>query len=1320
MARRRLLFSYFYLTYNGNKYGETVNVSSFSEDGGTDSFSVTSSKEWNIVSSPSWITASVTSGGKGETSVTLTASVNEGTSEKTGSIVIKTVDDRYTATLYVTQDGIVPYIRINNNDADVNENVAFRSTISSYTIKSRGGWTLAITGGTTNVTAITDTNVVETALTINYPKNTDTGSSKTIKIVLTNTSDSTIKRTITLTQAAQSYITFTRNGADANVIPYNGEVGSILVKTNDIGYAFEESSQFELSKTLGLNNNETISYTAQTLTTANTATTVSISVTAKTSDYDASDNIDQKVYTYQYELYPYLNVANVNVSSASTTGSTTYSSNYNVINATPASQGITNIVVNNGNVTFTLPEPSWNDETYTLNLQTTGTVGPGLSTTATITRPAKVAYLNTSNITVSKNAGDPTNNIIGAIDTNDTYTLDVTSGSDWLTYNPTTGTFSMTENTGTEDRTATITVTTTHNGSNGSPIVKTITVTQEAIPTVEQNITVNLDMKQNNGGTWYIKTSTSNSSLNFPITISYGGNQFNTTVNNGNFVQTPFTTAVGTQINTTNISGTPSYLDADAHIRYNITYVMPTNVAYTETVQSLVPTSVELTYSDTDFLANGNASTTSQYSTPSNFVINYNEIIANSFDNTTRTVAKTESGLNHITSLDVTTSNGGAVNGTYNIGAASRGTTTGNSQTVAVIDKVNYTFSGQTYTYDIPNITFTQEANVAGAPVYVSGETNSTVTNTDIQSFYQDIGITTATTGGTSFTAKGTNTNAGYSGNNYIQARATETGHTYDITTTTLSVTGTSAFTITYTSGEHTDSITSNTWTDTNVVTGSVTTYSQKAQYSGSSQSWLSYNNSNEHATAQNRGIVTGNTRSGLLYFYAEHDNSIKVNIQFSQNQNKLESWTKTAEYEVSRTFVSAVTNSTSEEYRNISIDITASETDFKANGHTLNDNSTISVSATETGEKCITSSVTSTYEVEMGYDWIDYYTSEASGTSTTYDTDYVHIDETITGDWVSFSENNTNITTGTSVGNSLYYDDSSQRVVANHLEDTITQQQSLELIATATHDSNVSDSITIYQEANQIVETGRTEPLSCSLDVYPSSYTFKPGQMQALVSVTSTTNYYVYSAYTSTYSAQTEMISATEPNGDWQNGNSGITVSLNSHTGSTYTYEFGADLPSGSVSGVKDYGTYVFSTPNGTCTDSIDFYYSGASQEIIYPTLTPSFYSPQGGFWGINLNFDTSEATTGVQWSCSVDYQVTITEGSNLPETYRASFYMTGHCDEFGKIEVDDYDDGEGGTTISQVKVEGWTTVFVRSSRVLSQTASMQEDDINITQQPN
>ena len=130
--------------------------------------------------------------------------------------------------------------------------------------------------------------------------------------------------------------------------------------------------------------------------------------------------------------------------------------------------------------------------------------------------------------------------------------------------------------------------------------------------------------------------------------------------------------------------------------------------------------------------------------------------------------------------------------------------------------------------------------------------------------------------------------------------------------------------------------------------------------------------------------------------------------------------------------------------------------------------------------------------------------------------------------------------------------------------------------------------------------------------------------------------------------------------------------------------------------------------------------YYSGASQEVIYPTLTASFYSPQGGFWGINLHFDTSKATTGVQWTCSVDYQVTITEDPNPPETYRASFYMTGHCDEFGKIEVDDYDDGEGGTTISQVKVEGWTTVFVRSSRVLSQTASMEEDDINIRQQPN
>ena len=80
MSRRRLVNSYFYVMYNNQrvKKGETVTLSPFAATGGTDSFTVHSSKAWTMDTNmkPSWISASAVNGKRGIINVTVTAATN--------------------------------------------------------------------------------------------------------------------------------------------------------------------------------------------------------------------------------------------------------------------------------------------------------------------------------------------------------------------------------------------------------------------------------------------------------------------------------------------------------------------------------------------------------------------------------------------------------------------------------------------------------------------------------------------------------------------------------------------------------------------------------------------------------------------------------------------------------------------------------------------------------------------------------------------------------------------------------------------------------------------------------------------------------------------------------------------------------------------------------------------------------------------------------------------------------------------------------------------------------------------------------------------
>lgn len=88
MARNRLFKSYFYIEYDGQKYlnGGTVIVPPFEATGGTDSFTIHSSKDWEISNKPEWLTLSETEGKRGSTPISLTATTNPDTSQRTGGL----------------------------------------------------------------------------------------------------------------------------------------------------------------------------------------------------------------------------------------------------------------------------------------------------------------------------------------------------------------------------------------------------------------------------------------------------------------------------------------------------------------------------------------------------------------------------------------------------------------------------------------------------------------------------------------------------------------------------------------------------------------------------------------------------------------------------------------------------------------------------------------------------------------------------------------------------------------------------------------------------------------------------------------------------------------------------------------------------------------------------------------------------------------------------------------------------------------------------------------------------------------------------------
>ncbi len=75
-------------TVDGDAISANMTSLSFTAEGGFESVSITSNFSWEVISTPSWITLSKTSGSSGTTGVTVTAAASTSTSSRTGTISI--------------------------------------------------------------------------------------------------------------------------------------------------------------------------------------------------------------------------------------------------------------------------------------------------------------------------------------------------------------------------------------------------------------------------------------------------------------------------------------------------------------------------------------------------------------------------------------------------------------------------------------------------------------------------------------------------------------------------------------------------------------------------------------------------------------------------------------------------------------------------------------------------------------------------------------------------------------------------------------------------------------------------------------------------------------------------------------------------------------------------------------------------------------------------------------------------------------------------------------------------------------------------------
>ncbi len=356
----------------------TVNETSLSlgsEGNSQNSFTISSNVDWTISDNQAWLTTNHTSGTGNQTVIVTAMSANPSTSSRSATITIG--GSGFTRTLSVTQQGVNPYLTVNETSLNLGSEA---NSQNSFTISSNVSWTISDNQAwlTTNYTSgIGNQTVIVTATNAN-PSTSSRSATVTI-------SGSGFTRTLSVTQqGVNPYLTV--NETSLNLGSEANSQNSFTISSN-VSWTISDNQAWLITDYASGTGNQTVTMTA---TSANPSTSSrSATVTITGSGFTRTLTVTQQ------GVSPYLTVNETLLNlgtEANSQNSFTISSNVSwTINDSQAWL-TTNYTSGIGNQTVTVTATSANPSTSSRSATVTIS-GSGFTRTLTVTQQGASRYI---------------------------------------------------------------------------------------------------------------------------------------------------------------------------------------------------------------------------------------------------------------------------------------------------------------------------------------------------------------------------------------------------------------------------------------------------------------------------------------------------------------------------------------------------------------------------------------------------------------------------------------------------------------------------------------------------------------------------------------------------------------------------------------------------------------------------------------------------------------------------------------------------------------------------------------------------------------
>ncbi len=198
-----------------------------------ESFIISSDENWNILSSPSWITISPSSSNKGDNNVTATISENTGSSDRTGEVIFKlTTNQNITCKAIFYQDSLDDNVLTINSKSSESINSVYTSSIQNVTLQSSQNWGHYSDSNWVTVNPISGTGTSGQTVSLNISENPTT-SVRVAIVTFYLTFFQDVTATVIVTQdPATPYIYINGKTTETLSMPSSNASGSVTISSN--------------------------------------------------------------------------------------------------------------------------------------------------------------------------------------------------------------------------------------------------------------------------------------------------------------------------------------------------------------------------------------------------------------------------------------------------------------------------------------------------------------------------------------------------------------------------------------------------------------------------------------------------------------------------------------------------------------------------------------------------------------------------------------------------------------------------------------------------------------------------------------------------------------------------------------------------------------------------------------------------------------------------------------------------------------------------------------------------------------------------------